>query len=273
MQLLSCHNGQLHAVNVAAWGGASKQKTFTTGLSALDELLPGGAFARGAVHELLVLPSHPPPLFAALLLARCAIQENHRFHRLHRLKNPNSESVKSVESVVHSLSWGAIVWCDPLHALYPPAVAAMGVPLDRLFLLHPKTVADENWAVTECLRCRGVAATVASPRRLSRIEARRFQLAAERGGGVGLLLRPFDRTAQIYAAATRWLVGPCRGERTVQRWKMQLIHGHGGRVGQGVILENHRDTGTLQARVQVHPVREADQLADRPAAQTARKTA
>ena len=65
---------------------------------------------------------------------------------------------------------GAIVWCDPQGKLYPPAVAAMGVPLNRVVLVVPKTIPDENWAIAECLRCRGVSAMIASPRRLSRIE-------------------------------------------------------------------------------------------------------
>jgi protein ImuA len=150
---------------------------------------------------------------------------------------------------------GAIVWCDPQHTLYPPAVAAAGVPLEKLFLLYPSNPAEQLWAITECLRCKGVAATIAQVSSLSRIEARRLQLAAERGGGVGILLRRLDRNASIYAAATRWLVCPCQGLRTVQRWKIQLIHAHGGRIGQTVILEHHREENLVCA---------VDQLADRP---------
>ena len=48
-------------------------------------------------------------------------------------------------------------------------------------------------------------------------------------------------------------------ERTVQRWKMQLIHGHGGRVGQAVFLEYHRDTA------QTNAVRATEQLVYRSA--------
>jgi len=238
MQLLSCHQGRIFTTDFAANNGSTK--SFTTGLCALDELLPRANFARGAVHELLALPSHPLPLFFALLLARSAMNQ------------PKNSS-------------GSIVWCDPQRKLYPPAVATLGMPLDRLFLLRPKTIADENWAIAECLRCRGVSATIASPRRLSRIEARRFQLAAERGGGIGILLRPFDRNAHVYAAATRWLVAPARGERTIQRWKIQLIHGHGGRIGQSVILEHHREHNSIQ----VHTLRAIEQLADRSVPKTA----
>src|SRR5690348_1940587 len=130
----------------------------------------------------------------------------------------------------------SLIWSDPTHQLYPPALAAHGIPPDRLLLLRPRDLEEQTWAIAECLRCRGVGAVVAAPGALSRIEARRLQLAAEQGGGVGLLLRT-TRDATHYAAATRWLVRSARGQRTVQRWNIQLLHGHGGRIGQTVCLE------------------------------------
>jgi protein ImuA len=242
MQLLSCHNGQLLRTALPEERALlARPVTFVTGLPALDELLPHGGFVRGAVHEVLAHPRQGVPRFFALLLARSASVEN---------------------SVENSKSKGAIVWCDPRGEIYPPAVAALNIPLERLYLLHPKTSADQAWAIAECMRCTGVGATIAPVGRLSRIEARKLQLAAERGGGAGILLRTFDKSASVYAAATRWLVAPARGERTVQRWTVQLVHGHGGRVGHTVILEHHRETRECQA----HLLREAAELADRPAA-------
>src|SRR2546423_1093128 len=82
---------------------------------------------------------------------------------------------------------------------------------------------------------------------LPALEARRLQLSAERGGGIGLLLRPLGRASSEHAAVTRWLVRPAPGERTVQRWSIQLVHGHGGRVGQSVILEHSRETNRVRA--------------------------
>jgi hypothetical protein len=307
MQLLSCHNGRLHTAAITSCDGipGGKSRGFVTGLSALDDLLPNRMFARG-VHELLALPQHSFPLFVALLVARSALLQSPQTlqsqmdadeHRSAGSQKPEVRIQKERQRV--SGSWildsgfsepdlrssaftcgsqtfsGSIAWCDPHGTLYPPAVAAMGVPLDRLLIVRPTSIIDENWAITECLRCRGVVATVAAPRRISRIEARRFQLAAERGGGVGLLLRPYDRNAHIYAAVTRWLVAPAPGERTVQKWRIQLVHGHGGRVGQTVILEHHRDTGIVHSVPQreVHPLRALEQLADRPLPPPARATA
>jgi protein ImuA len=266
MKLLTCHNGQLHAARSEfASFDANGRSSFTTGFVALDELLPNGAFARGAVHELLSIPSHPSPFFVALFIARAGMMNRGLRIEDRWKKNSFLSSILNPPSSSSELT-GAIVWCDPQGKLYPPAVAAMGVPLDRLFLLRPKTIPDENWAIAECLRCRGVSATIASPRRLSRIEARRFQLAAERGKGIGILLRPYDRTANVYSATTRWLVSPQRGLRTVQRWRIELIHGHGGQVGAAVILEHHRETNSIE----VHPVRAVEQLADRPVPAPAR---
>jgi protein ImuA len=197
-----------------------RQRRFGTGLDALDHLAPGGAWPCGAVHELLCDPRGPAPTSVMLLLARAA----------------------------WAVGQGVIVWSDPHRQLYPPALAAAGIDLQRLILLRPRNPAEQIWALAECLRCRGVAATVATVSNLSRIEGRRLQLAAERGGGVGIFRRIQDSShPSHYAAATRWMVQPVPGGDDVQRWSIQLIHGHGGRIGKNVLLEVDRETGLVRA--------------------------
>jgi len=138
----------------------------------------------------------------------------------------------------------------------------MGFDLSKVYLLRAAAGPDETWAVAECLRCRGVGAVIASPRVLSRIDARRLQLAAERGGSVGILLRQTGRGDDVYAAATRWKVAPHPGEPTVQRWTIQLLHGHGGRVGTSLILEWNREDHSVRA-VEKLPDRQTTPAADR----------
>ena len=222
MQMITAHRGQLQ-IQSSSEIASQKNRGFSSGLPLLDDLAGPSAFARAAVHEILAAPDQPLPIFFATFLARAA----------------------------RAAICGAIIWSDPHQLLYPPAIAAFGIPLDHLLLLRPRNDADELWALTESLRCSGVAAALACPRRLSTIEARRLQLAAERGGGVGLLIRAIDAKAKSktipYAAATRWLVECIEGERAVQKWKVQLIHGHGGQVGKSVILEACRATNTVRA--------------------------
>ena len=176
----------------------------------------------GAVHELLSDPQANSPLMAAALLTRAAIREG-----------------------------GAVVWSDPVWRsegmLCPTALSDLGIPLERLIVLRPKDATQERWAIAECLRCKGVSITVAAVSRLSRVQARQFQLAAERGGGMGLLLRKVGKESACYAAATRWLVSPAPGDQATQRWKLELVHGHGGQVGQGVFLEVDRESGHVRA--------------------------
>src|SRR5262245_29500175 len=136
MQLISCHKGRL-LTSALAEQHISRPKVFTTGLSVLDELLPHGGFVHGAIHEILAEKKHGMPRFFSLLLARSAAPS------------------------------GAVIWCDPRQELYPPAVEGLGIPLDRFYLLHPKTISDQTWALAECLRCKGVTATIAQIERIS----------------------------------------------------------------------------------------------------------
>jgi protein ImuA len=213
--------------------------SFRTGLDALDELAPGGAFQYGAVHELLNDPRSPSPKTIALLLAQAAQQQ----------RSGHGDG-----------GGGAVVWSDPQHDLYPPALLSVStdasVDLRRLILLRCENPADELWALAECLRCKGVSATVASISRLTQLEARRLQLAAECGGGIGLFMRPYaEKSHAPYAAATRWRVRPASGTADIQRWSVELLHGHGlrpaqssrGKIGQVVLIEVNRETRALRA--------------------------
>src|SRR5690606_12196722 len=96
-----------------------------------------------------------------------------------------------------------VAWSDPAGELYGPALAFAGVDLDRLLVLRPRSPADELWAVAECLRCPGICATVAHmPLAMSYVQARRLQLAAEQGGGIGVFLRSLPTPKQNVTTRT-----------------------------------------------------------------------
>ena len=257
MRLVAIRDGRLVGTTGGDAGGASVG--VSSGVAALDRLAPGGAFARGAVHELLAegAGGSGVPLTLAAALA-------------------GSASAASASSP--GAGGGRVVaWVDPSGELYPPALAALGVDLSRLLVVRPADAAAAVWAAAACLACPAVAATVFAPppgHRLTRAHARRLQLAAERGGGVGLLVRPggdgsgsgrSGASGGHYAAATRWAVSPAPGDSGRQRWSVRLAHGHGGRVGEAVLLEVRRDDGTgdIAAVGPGVPLRAADGVADR----------
>jgi hypothetical protein len=283
MPLITCENGQIYRVDQLEKNGTDG---CVTGLPELDRLLPYQRLARAGVHEVLTGPGEEPGLFFALLLAGAGGVASYelRVTRKHSLATRNSQLATS------------LVISDPRRLIYPPALAAMGFDLSRLLMLRPRSAAEELWAVTEALRCKGVGAVIAAMGKLTKIEARRLQLAAEQGGGMGVLLRESRqgvvgrrqwavgreqeeeffcrlptadyslppaadcRPSTPHAAVTRWLVQPMPGERTVQRWRIQLIHGHGGRLFHPVVLERCRET---------HSVRTIEPMADRPPAPAA----
>jgi hypothetical protein len=232
VRVVTSINGLLRTLSTAQTRLGADVRCISTGLAQLDALAPGGGFALGAIHEVLGVTATPPFLLP-VLVARAAAGQGGQ-----------------------GVQGGWVAWCDTRGELYPPALAAMGLPLDRLLVLRPKGPADALWALAECLQCKGVAACVAAPPRLSRVQARRLQLAAERGGGVGILIRPAGALRRPYAAATRWMARPAPGGRMIQRCSVELVHGHGGCLGKNILLEVCRET---------HHVRALEAVADRPA--------
>src|SRR5947209_5002729 len=52
---------------------------------------------------------------------------------------------------------GACVLVDPAGEFYPPALARLGVPLERTVIVRPGSPRDGLWAWEQALRCPGVA--------------------------------------------------------------------------------------------------------------------
>ena len=105
-----------------------------------------------------------------------------------------------------------MVVLDRTGEFYPLAAVAQGIEPARLIVVHPGNKADHTWALDQALRCPAVAAVVAWPESLDgKLDGRTFrrlQLAAEQGGGLGLLIRPESVRCQPSWADVRLLVEP-----------------------------------------------------------------
>jgi hypothetical protein len=151
-----------------------------SGLPPLDQLL-GGGFVTGAVHELVAA-------------GEAAATRSIAFRTAARAAGGHK--------------W--ILYIDTTDDLYPPALAAVGLPLDRLLIVRAFRYADALWTGEQALRCRAIAAVVLPLRTLDARASRRLQLAAEVGQSLGLLLRSEQRGGPTFAA-TRLRCEPCAG--------------------------------------------------------------
>lgn len=166
----------------------------STGLEALDALLPQGGLAPGSLVELLRDEVGGGVLSMALWLARSAA-------------SPRLDFSRSQTAPAGSRRHHPIIVLDMQGDFYPPALVAMGFDLERVVVVHPDSARTALWAAEQSLRCPAVGAVVASLERVSDGDARRLQLAAEQGGTMGLLVRPSRAAGRTFAAVRMRIEG------------------------------------------------------------------
>lgn len=152
----------------------------SSGSRALDRLLPGGGFRRGSLVEWLAGSAAGGAATLALYAAAQAAREG-----------------------------GAVVVIDEQASFYPPAALAVGIDLEQLIVVRPEGKTDQSWAIDQVLRSRGVAAVWCWPQQSDDHTLRRWQLAAEASGVVGMLLRPEQARDEPSWAELRLGVQPC----------------------------------------------------------------
>jgi hypothetical protein len=118
-------------------------------------------------------------------------------------------------------------------------LAAWGIDLTRAIFLWPANPADEGWAVDQALRSPAVAAVWGRFDRLDPKMFRRWQLAAEAGGAIGLLIRPAQARglptwADVQLAVETMSVASNRESRRLQ---VEVVRCRGGAGGGKVDLE------------------------------------
>src|SRR5207245_6291702 len=103
----------------------------------------------------------------------------------------------------------------------------------RTLLVCPATQQEACWAIEQCLRCPGVSATWAwVDQRIPTQVHRRWQLAAEVGGGVGLFFRPESARREPAWADLRLLVTPrAGGQGETRRVRIEVLYRGGGLGG------------------------------------------
>jgi protein ImuA len=247
--------GRLAAVRakiaVLERGGREDSESLPFGHPSVDERLPGGGLPLGRWHELAGegLDSETaaaPAAFAALVAAPLARR-------------------------------GAVVWalrCDDLHA---PGLAGLGFPPQRLIQVAARDEAEVLSVMEDALATAGVACVFGEVEAVDLVAGRRLQLACERRGATGFVIRrrPFGGAArgaaQGAAAASRWRVAaapsePAAGEFGLgpPRWRASLERCRGGRTGAW-LFEAAQAYGDVfeEGKDGPHPLRLVAELGDR----------
>jgi protein ImuA len=155
----------------------------SSGIAALDRLLIAGGFRPGELIEWLQEGPGGGAEALSLLAAAAVCRDD-----------------------------GVLVVVDRRRTFYPPAAVALGVPLSRTIVVRVDTPCDEHWAFRQALGCRAVRAVWGRVERLDGRAMRRLQLAAERSGGVAMLVRPGSVRGQPTWAHTQLSVRPLSGQ-------------------------------------------------------------
>jgi protein ImuA len=163
---------------------------------------------------------------------------------------------------------GAVIWVMRRDDLYAPGLESLGFPARRLIQVRVRDEAQALMALEDALGSAGVAAVLGETEDIDLTAGRRLQLACEKHGATGLILRrrPFGgasrKAATGSAAATRWRVSsaashPPPGEPGLgpPRWSVALERCRGGRPGAWVFEWNEA------AEHDPHPLRLAAGLA------------
>jgi protein ImuA len=198
---------------IEAVGESIRAAAISTGSPHLDRLLPHGGFPQGSFVEWMAASAASGAALLALGAARQAAGEE-----------------------------DLIVVIDRAATFYPPAAAALGIRYSQLVVVRPQNARDHHWAIDQSLRCGGAAAVVAWPEKTPINQFRRWQLAAEAGGTLGLFLRPETARAEPSWATARLLVEPLapssHDEQVAARrnWRITVLKCRHGSEGQSVEL-------------------------------------
>ena len=170
------------AATVGGDGQALQQRS--TSHAALDAELPGGGWPAAGLTELL-------------------------------LAAPGSGELRLLAPALGERS---LLWIAPPFLPYAPALAALGLALDRLTVVTPETAADAAWAAEQALRSGALGAVLwweAAQARVPTLPAtlRRLHLAAMEGRTPLFALRPATVRAQSSPAPLRLAIEPVETQR------------------------------------------------------------
>jgi protein ImuA len=224
-------------------GVCARHEVLPFGLDAIDDHLPNGGIATGALHEIAGSPDIADDASATVFLAAI----------LGRLQGP-------------------VIWCLRWRDLFSPALHNVGLHADRV--IHVEAGSDTNvlLAMEESLRHAGIAGVVGEVGKYSTTASKRLQLAAESSGVAAFIFRraaKIEQASEGSAAMTRWRIMAAPSKKLGiaslgrPRWHVALERVRGGTPHSWIV-----EGADAQGRIALPAA-----LVDRPVAQEVRQAA
>jgi cell division inhibitor SulA/protein ImuA len=189
----------------AVWRGdecARELVALATGFAPLDAMLPGGGW---------------PEALTEIALAREGI----------------GEIALTVPALARVQAGGRdVVWIEPPHRPYAPALAAAGLDLARLMIVRCRDPREALWAYEQALRARECGAAFAWLATHDERVLRRLAVAAREGRTWGVLWRRPGQRASATAAPLRLALDTREGKLAVT-----IVKRRGADVARPIVLD------------------------------------
>ncbi|WP_421581153.1 ImuA family protein [Shinella sp. M31] len=167
------------------------------------------------------------------------------FGAIHEIAGGGSDAVNGAAAAlfaagIASRANGPVVWCYVRDDLFFPALAHVGLDMDRVIFVQSDNEEGAMDNAEEAISFGGVSVVVSELVRLPMVASRRLQLAAEKKGTMGLIVRRWRRQSeatdygQPTASATRWRVSIIPSEPLPvdglgrPRWMVELMRARAG---------------------------------------------
>ena len=208
-----------HRIALLEGNAAKRSGCLAFGIPEIDAALPGGGLAHGAIHEFAGGGAGTVDgAAAALCVAGIAARTR-----------------------------GQVLWCLTRPDLFFPALMQAGLHPDRVIFAEADREQDVLESMEEGLSYGGLGAVVGEIVRLPMVASRRLQLAAEKTGTMGLVVRRWRRQVeasdfgQPTASTTRWRVSVLPSEELPvpgvgrPRWLLELMRVKAGECAEFIV--------------------------------------
>lgn len=223
--------------NILQWEGYKppsfgERKPF--GLNTIEAHFPNGMFPMRAVHEMV-----------------CANMEQ---------ATASSGFITGLLSVLLQ-NGGACLWISLSGNVYPTALKLFEVEPDRVIFIHLSKEKDVLWVMEEALKCIGLTAVVGELSEVDFKQSRRLQLAVEKSGVTGFILRNRSNKMGSTACAARWQIKPLASESIdglpglgFPRWQVELLRVRNGKPGHWIVEWSDSGFTPIEEKVLAHQI-------------------